>query len=184
MAIRTVNRMRMLVRRARFSALTVPPGLRPRYRRDITQLGIVRTFGALEAYLTDHADTIMRRELPVPANPTGIIAFVHMQTLASFRGSMSRPLDYWRDALGVDPRSHTNWARIDEYRHLRNVITHAVGYVRAGGSRLPKPIEKRITAITSSPARYSGEVPMTDSDFEECANLVVDIVRWLDDARA
>jgi hypothetical protein len=178
-AIRDLNRLRVVVGRAQL-AVGVIPSRAGAERRDVAEIGIVRAFSVLESYLSARAD------LPVPDPPRDLPTYAHSRLLGSFRGDFVRgPVEFWRVGLSVDLEKFPGgWKRLDEYRELRNVLTHGLGYVRPGPTKLKASIRKRIARVTTSPDTYAGRVPLDASEFDEIARLVHEFVVWADVQRA
>jgi hypothetical protein len=180
-AIRTLNRLRVLFARAKRVIGILPTPSSQTYRSDLRELVVVRAFSILESFLTERGDTLLRRELPVPAAPGPMTAFAHQAILGSFRGNFQRgPVAFWRKALGVDIGKFTRSKDLDAYRELRNLVTHALGYVRPGGSPLPESLKSRLLKVAADPATYVGRVPIDDTDVDDVLDLVHEFVIWVD----
>ncbi len=184
LAIRTLNRVRVLVSRGRLLFGLAPGPAGPSYRSELNEVGIVRAFSVLESFLTDRGDSLFRRDLPVPSAPSAMVKYAHSQILRSFRGDFERgPVAFWKSGLGVELATFPRWQDVEDYRQLRNTITHALGYVRPGGSKMPQAIERRLRAITLDPSSFVGRIPIADRDFDDIASLVLEFVLWADGQR-
>lgn len=182
-AIRGINRVAGLVSNSRRFIAALPPPRGRTLAAELNDVAIVRAVSVLESYLTDRADTLMRRDLPVPYPATQLVQYLHENVLASFRGSFDRGSKrFWDNALGVELKRGPNWSALADFRELRNAIVHSLGFVRAG-DKLSSSIERRIKSVTGTPSIYSGRIPVTDNDFDDLAVAVRAYVMWTDRMR-
>jgi hypothetical protein len=184
-AIRDLNRLRVVITRAR-PAVAVIPTTAGVARRDVDEIGIVRAFSVLESYLSARADSFIRRDLPVPDPPHEIAVYAHSRLISSTFGNFERgTMTLWHLGLGVDlSKFPGRWNRINEFRELRNLLTHGLGYVRPGPIKLKPGIRKRLATVTASPETFVGRVPVGTNDFDDLATLVRDFVLWADAQRS
>jgi len=180
-AIRSLNRLRVVFARAKKVVGILPTASSETYRSDLRELALVRAFSILEAFLTERGDTLIRRDLPLPSSPGPMATYAHQAILGSFRGNFQRgPVAFWRKALRVDIAKYGRSKDLDAYRELRNLVTHALGYVRPGGSPLPESLQARLRKVTKDPTTYVGRIPINDADVEDILALVHDFVTWVD----
>ncbi len=181
-AIRSLNRLRIVIARSQATIRLIPRPTRRAQLSDLAELGVVRAFSVLESYLSERADTIIREDLPVPASPTSLTHFAHLNLLGAFRGNFERGMvGFWKKALDVDlQKLPDGWSNVDEFRELRNLLTHGLGYVRPGGAQLPSSLTKRLRKVTADPGTFTGRVPVENQDFDEIARLVRSTVLWVD----
>ena|SRR5436190_13182309 len=183
-AIRSLNRLKVVVDPSRAVLRISSFRRRDDFRADVNELGIVRAFSILESYLSERGDTIIRRELPVPTPPPKLVEYAHLHLMASLRGNFDRgPVRLWRRGLGVEINNFRRRKDVDDLRELRNLVTHALGYVRPGGTPLPASLNTRLTRLTSDPASYVGRIPVTDDDVGDALALVREFVVWVDAQR-
>lgn len=173
-AIRALNRARALVAQLRREARLLSAPRRRAYQADINELGLVRGWSVLEAYLTSRADTLLQRDLPVPVVPSPLQMHVHAAVLDDFR-SWRGIEEFWKHGLGS---SGPHWQALPEYKELRNVIAHGLGYVRPRPG--PKPFSaamtRRLSTARLSPRSYAGRVPIVDSDLDKFLAIVADFI--------
>lgn len=176
-AIRTLNRVVVHITSSR-----TPLRHGTDARADINELGFVRAFSCLESYLTTRADTVLRDKLPVPDPPKGVQAYAHLRLMDGFRGSFDSSARFWSDGYGLAPGAapKDSWSKIGASRDLRNLLTHALGYVRPGGDPLKKSIAERLRSVTRDPRTFTGRVPVSDKDFDELAEAVLVFIIWFD----
>jgi hypothetical protein len=174
-AIRATNRLRALVHRLRREAAATPPNSRNAHLADINELGLVRAWSILEAYLTSRGDVILQRDLPIPGKATTLQAHVHGSILDDFR-SWRGIETFWQAGLGL---TGAQWKTLPEYKELRNVISHGLGYVRPRPG--PKPFSaamtRRLTAAKLTPRSYFGRVPLVDADLDTFLDVVRDFIK-------
>lgn len=181
-ALRSLNRLRVVVARARIGLTIIPTSSVGTHRADLAEVGVVRAFSVLESYLTDRGDTLVRRGLPVLPTPSALSKAAHLRILGAFRGNFeSGPVAFWKEGLEVDLKKFPGgWSRISEYKDLRNLLTHGLGHVRPGGTPLRPSVAARLKAVTANPETYTGRVPVSHGDFEELVRVVSAFVRWVD----
>jgi hypothetical protein len=184
-ALRSLNRLRVVVVRARIALALIPPRSAAEHRTDLAEVGLVRAFSILESYLSDRGDTLVRRDLPVPVAPAALTRAAHTRILGAFRGSFdSGPVAFWKEGLELDLKTFPGgWSKVSDYRDLRNLIVHGLAYVRPGGSRLRPSIAARIRSFTSDPENYTGRVPVSDKDYEDCVKVASAFIKWVDRQR-
>ena len=179
-ALRLCNRLIVLVARGRRIASAIRRGSRKSYLEDLNEAALVRAWAIMDAYLSDRADVLTRREMPIPTSPSAVMISAHSQAIGSIRGSFERLQAYWKAPLGLRFADYPDWSHLRAFRDLRNALAHRSGFVRlplAGGH--PPWIVNRLTKAGLS-GSYSGKLPVYDSDFDELIRLVRDFVLWAD----
>jgi hypothetical protein len=151
------------------------------YAADINELGLVRAWSILEAYLTSRGEALLQRDLPIPSSPSDLQSHVHGSILADFRGWQGIEA-FWQQGLGV---SGARWSKLPEFKELRNVIAHGLGYVRPkpGAKPFSPAMARRLAAARLSPRTYSGRVPLVDDDLDAFIAIVQDFVTWCESSR-
>jgi hypothetical protein len=172
----------VVVVRARIALSLTAPRSAPAHRADLAEVGLVRAFSILESYLSDRGDTLVRRDLPVPIVPRALTRAAHTRILGAFRGSFeSGPVAFWKEGLELDLKTFPGgWSKVSEFKDLRNLIVHGLGYVRPGGTPMRPSIAARVRSFTSDPDNYTGRVPVSDKDYEECVRIVSAFIKWVD----
>lgn len=185
-AIRLLNRLRVMVSTSRASFLSQRNGAL--LRDDLNDLAIVRAWSILEAYLHDRGEVITKRELPIPSPRPALAGYLYDRTENSFRGSFPKLKGYWEEALGVPVGNKApGWQRLTFYHLLRNLIVHSVAEIQLSGEGLKKALQdelrRRLAAERRKPVSERGRFPISDSDFDELADLVIAFVLWADTER-
>jgi hypothetical protein len=152
--------------------------------RTLGEVTLVRAVSILEAFVMDFGeDVLMFRLSDVDAVP-------ELQPLVDFlfhekwdripsKGSWEDALEVWKGGIGVNPKEFPQWQRIDLLRTTRHSIVHRLGEMteKYKNNRLAK---ERLEAMGVSPAKASGQIPLTERDVQGGLELARSFVRWLD----
>jgi hypothetical protein len=168
------------VGRSRVAVTRVHAAQHQAYIDDINELAVVRAWGIYESYLANRADDLLRRELPVSATPNAVVQYVHTETSDAFERSFESLRRFWKEGLGV---SGPTWDAVAQYKWLRNLIVHGVGYARPrpGAKPFKPPVAARLKVASLRPQVY--RVPIYDSDFVGLLTAVRVFVRWAERTR-
>lgn len=180
-SLRGLRRLRWLVSTVEGTLAAKQVSVQAVGKIELYEVAVVRAFSLLESYLSSRADSHFRTTLPLSNPPKPFENHMHDLVAAARRKSFEQGVvKYWEVAAGVAISRHPEWAQVKDVRELRNAITHGMGYVRPGGGSVPASVLGRLRSVTTSPATYTGKIPVTQADWLGVSILVENLVKWAD----